>query len=500
MNNLTFTIDAPAHLRKLAESTYSEKEYYLVELIRMAVKRKATEINLTLNKRFVRIEDNGEGLTEEMIKQLISIYSTFDSYETKEQHIEKISDGVHLGMLALFSPSPQSIIIENSFQLSDKVNRKAVKIMLSGNVVKKLNSGYLKKGTDIQIFRKCDNFENEEKTVLKYLTKIDKTVPYTVVLNGKKIEPEGSLSHCIMTEKYETEDNKKADLGIPVKGEICRFTLTHFGIPWSLEMYYPIKGCVFDVVVESKESLSHLEFSNLFKKVLSFYGWLSDYYEKLPLSHKIRVRELIQLYEINNMDSDVFSDAKLYQTATNGLLSLNELRLLSRKGPVCALNQYNKEQESFYPSEQTLIVSDKDLDFLSNKMKMELNILDASYKPIKGFEKLFNLLWNFSKLVGNFFDKLGKKPMMRSLTEEEHVFKQAMRDLFKGSYENVFLSSQKGCDSYHIEIKKNKKILYIHVNHPVIKKMIPKVCKDSEFKIFAWHLFNDMTERRKKRG
>lgn len=68
-----FSIDISSHLKKAATHTFGSSSHYPVELVRAALIRKASKIDILINHYKICIQDDGSGLDIASLETLITI-------------------------------------------------------------------------------------------------------------------------------------------------------------------------------------------------------------------------------------------------------------------------------------------------------------------------------------------------------------------------------------------------------------------------------------------
>ena len=106
------SIDVDAHLKKLAGHTYKSPLHYPVELVRSALRRGADRIRIRLDKRHVRIRDNGAGIPLKQIDALADILEADLDPDRRERAILNLQREEGLGLLAILTPTPRRLRIE----------------------------------------------------------------------------------------------------------------------------------------------------------------------------------------------------------------------------------------------------------------------------------------------------------------------------------------------------------------------------------------------------
>ncbi len=468
------SIDADAHLQKLACHNYSSKALYSVELVRLALLRGADRVEVTVKSTRVVILDNGRGIDERQLELLCRSLDPRQSAPAREQAILDLKSPLGIGLLALFSPAPARIQVEN-------VRQKQGKTMLieRGNS-RELPWCGITTGTRLTLFRNSVNINlvNQEKRVLEHYCR---AAVGDVFLNGKPIQKKPLLTQSLVSVKLKSTGNapwRTAALGIPTQGDMCQVWLLDQGIPWFHKILPAWHGFIFEAALESDREFSESLLNQFSATLPRLYRWLADRYPTYPPSLQERVEEL--LFKHNRLTGDVslvnrFSPFKVCGSAAS--LSLSQVTSKASSGNLFAI-PVGKNPRSHPPRPgTTFILTRSQLDFLINQHRLPLTVLS----PHKGKSSLLGRLYSPAKKWRDFFSRFRfRAPAIL----EENSLTQAERAFINGLF--IYLSSTRGhypLPGQGIEPKMvsargfypslfTPPLLLIRREHPLIKKAV----------------------------
>jgi len=249
-----FSIDVDAHLKKAASHTFGSPAHYPVELVRAALRRGASQVDILLSRNKLRVQDNGGGLNEDEIDTLHCIMNPQHPIEAKEAAVESLQTRVGMGLLAIFAPNPQEIQIENSSSFG------SVNLLLRGAQYRRFAAPKEKNpapGTVINLSILHRDMETEKHLLEAFCRTIPNVDHIQVKLNGQLLGGHHLLSRQLVIVKLPgTENSSTGQLGIPQQAMICHIRLLENGIPWHHFTLPTQHGFVFDAAIEPTEDIS----------------------------------------------------------------------------------------------------------------------------------------------------------------------------------------------------------------------------------------------------
>lgn len=319
-----FSIDTDAHLEKLTHHTYRSASHYPVELVRLALKRDANRILIDLSETRIEIQDNGTGIDDSLIDELKSLLQATCADEIREQAILNLKNSQGIGLLAIFSPSPSRIIIENATAAkSQKLEVKKNRFHLYFLSESKTGTQASHSGTRLVLNRKAHSIEMEIKILKEYCRGVSRVI----LLNGDLISQKSLIRHSLVWMKLDHPGQEETgEIGIPKQGDVCRIWLLNHGIPMIRKVIAPWRGYIFDLAFETSEELSAKLLDHLIPEIRRLYLHLVFKYEKLPDATQNRIEELLFKHHRLSGDSTLVEKPKLF-SVLNSPRSLNITQL-----------------------------------------------------------------------------------------------------------------------------------------------------------------------------
>ena len=219
------SVDADAHLQKLAACMFPSPIQLPVELVRASLKRGASSIEVQLRNSRLSISDNGQGISNVQWLYLASAFDSGLAAAEREKAIAFLQNDAHpsIGLLAVSMPGRLSIRIENVSSEGRKT------MLIEAGKVRQFDSSSWPKGTRISISRSRGGSDAEKKL----LRELCAAVPQDIVLNGQKLEKKSMLRRTLVQQAVDSLNSTgPASVAIPARGDVCRIWLLDQGIPW----------------------------------------------------------------------------------------------------------------------------------------------------------------------------------------------------------------------------------------------------------------------------
>ena len=484
MINNILSIDVESHIQKLASKTYSSPDHYPVELIRSALQRGANRIEVLIKKGQIVIQDNGSGILSHQLEMLRALVDPNQSTTVREKVIEDMMINGGIGLLAVFSPSPERISIENVYNSREK------QLLIHKGQVQEQDNCNLSSGTRIILFRKNINWDQEGVILRDYC----KFAPADIFLNGESIEKKHILSNSMVSIKM--TDNKTFDdawVGIPKNGDICRIWFLNQKIPWYHTTISPWNGFVFEAAVETNEKLTPEILNQIARGAHKLYQWLATRYATYP--YQTRVEEIIFKHHRltgNQQLLNRFTPFKIIRS--NEGLSVSDIQATGSNKAIYAI-PINEDPSNFNTINKTvLLLSNAQTDFLINHLQLPITFLSPVLHSRSKFKKYLQSLF---KKWRNGLNKIhfGRRKIIQTnqLTPEEALLIQTLPSYHSGNIRPLLIDSR-GLFPSIAKTDKNKtnaSILYIRKKHPLVKKAIHAIQKDPENIEIVTHLFGE---------
>ncbi len=352
------SVDADAHLQKLASSMFPTPAQLPVELVRAALSRRAKKVALKIGRSLLLVEDDGEEIAASHWRHLACALDTNRAPADREQAISALQEAARpgIGLLAVLVPGAEEIRIESP----GRENRPALQVR--GGTVCSPAVTTLDRGTRIAIRRRNGAIAGEKKL----LAELCAAVSGEITLNGLRIEKKPVLRRTLVQQEVDFGPGQGSSLvAILAKGDICRIWLLDQRIPWQLFTSASYRGLVFDAALESRRAATEREFAQLAAAAARLYHWLAEHHPSFPPRYQERIEEL--LFKKMEMSGDLrlvssFAPFRLWRSHRR--LSLEEVRRKADAGALYAL-PLNASPERFpCVHQEALQLTPRQRDFL----------------------------------------------------------------------------------------------------------------------------------------
>jgi hypothetical protein len=337
-----------------------------VELVRAALKRAASAVDLQLRKKLLIISDNGKGISENQWHQLTCAFDSGRGAADREKAIAALQSDARqgIGLLAVSFPGSHSIKIENA----DREGKRTMHI--ENGRVRQLDSCPLVSGTRISISRRWGRSDAEKKLIRELCA----AVPHDIMLNGQKLQKKPLLRRTLAQRVVDTgPGGVPATVAIPARGDVCRIWLLDQGIPWQALSSASYHGLVFEAALESGSPPSAAVFSLLADAAGQLYQWLAVHYLSYPEKYQPRIEELI--FKKARLGGDLpllsaFTPFRLWHCKRR--LNLDEVRRKAEKEILYALPHDSDPGHFLGHHAQALLLTALQKDFLLNHVRVPL--------------------------------------------------------------------------------------------------------------------------------
>jgi hypothetical protein len=403
------TVDADAHLQKLAACMFPTPAQLPVELVRSALRRGAASVVVEVRPGRLFIADDGAGIPSSQWQDLASTLESSRSAVDREKAIESLQSAARpgIGLLAVFVPGAESIVIENS-------NRNASMAMrFAAGHVRQPVAGSQATGTSITISRRRVSAAVE----IKLLRELCSAVKQEISLNGRKIEKKALLRSPLVQQEIESGwDGVRVSVAVPARGDICRVWLLDQGIPWQLITRPPCHGMVFEAAMETAAMPPEEAFDMLAGVADRLYHWLAGHYLSFPDPYQERIEELIfkKTRQVGDLQlSSAFTPFRLWRSGQR--LGLEEVRRKAERHVLYALPLASDPDLFLDPHQEALRLTPLQKDFLINHLGLPLVIPAA---PMGTQGKIARGFAFVSRKVSRFMERLPRR-RIRVLAAEE---------------------------------------------------------------------------------
>lgn len=486
MSNL-FSIDVEAHLNKAASYTFGSSAHYPVELVRAALRRGATQVDVHLTRDRLQVNDNGSGLDEQTLKILITLMDPKQPEVLKEEAVESIQTHQGMGLLAIFASNPREILVENSTS-SNKLQLYSRKNFFKKSGSFQTSSAAVTGGTRITLMGMHRDVDREKQLLEAFC----RSVRQEVRLNHHSLGGQPFLSGQMATIELSPLKSILVSLGqvgIPLTGRTCHFRLLDQGIPWHHFSLPPQKGFIFDAAVETTGRITRDLVDYLVQYAHRLYQWLGQRYKTAEPVHRDRIEELLSTHcRLTNDDSLIlqFSPFSLFNSRRS--LSLRQVKEKAGRGLLYAVPGH-KDRLRYNATHKTVLsLTREQADLLINHLNIPITFLNPvvhRVNPLPAF--WYSLKRGFKRFILHVLPTPKKILKFNQLSKDQQLFTTALNQYLDGQGEfslfhrpdgvQVLLISSRG-PFPSIASKKNKKQLFIRRDHPMVRKAIRAVQSD----------------------
>lgn len=486
MSNL-FSIDVEAHLKKAAAYTFGSSAHYPVELVRAALQRGATQIDIFLTRDRLQVNDNGRGLDAAAIKTLITLMDPGQPEALKEEAVESIQTHQGMGLLAIFASNPKEILVENStsgnkLQLSYKKNL----FKKSGSIHTSFAVGG--NGTHVTLMGMHRDVDREKQLLEAFC----RSVRQEVRLNHSSLGGQPFLSGQMAVIELSPSKSIGVSLGqvgIPLTGRTCHFRFLDQGIPWHHFSLPPQKGFIFDAAVETTAGMSRDLVDYLVQYAHRLYQWLGQRYKTAEPVHRDRIEELLFTHcRLTNDDSLIMQFAPFSLFNSRRSLSLRQVKEKVSRGLLYAVPGHRDRLRYNTAHKTVLSLTREQADLLINHLNIPITFLNPvahRVNPLPTF--WYGLKRGFKHFILSVLPSPKKILKSDQLTKSQQLFTAALTQYLDGQGEfslfhrpgiEVLLIPSRG-PFPSVTLKKNKKQLLIRRDHPLVQRAIQAVQSDN---------------------
>jgi hypothetical protein len=365
-SNGLFSVDSDAHLQKLAASMFPTPAQLPVELVRAALKRKATTVAVEIRRSRLAFTDDGEAIAAGTWHELACALDGGSRPTDRERAIAALqaTAAPGIGLLAVLLPGATTIHVESP----GRDNRPAMRVT-SGRVDGSVPAAGTW-GTRIVIRRRGGPVTSETKL----LRELCAAAPGAITLNGRKIAGQPVLRRTLVQQSVEVGSERGAAMvAIPARGDICRIWLLDQGIPWQVWTSASWHGLVFDAALESAAPATAREFNLLAAAAGRLYQWLAEHYASFPAPYQERIEELI--FKKVKAAGDLrllsaFAPFRLWRSQQR--LNLEDVRRKVEAAPLYALPHDGDPARFLGSHQEALLLTPRQRDFLLNHAGLAL--------------------------------------------------------------------------------------------------------------------------------
>ena len=419
------SIDADAHLQKLAACMFPTPAQLPVEMVRAAIRRGASSVAVVVRRGRLVVDDDGEGIADGPWHELACALDASRDAVDRERAIDSLQSAASpgIGLLAVFVPGARSIRIENT-----SLSGQAVLHVAAGRI-RLSASGGRPRGTRISVLRARGPAEGEQKL----LRELCAAVIQDITVNGRKIERKALLRRTLVQQSVDLGTGASPALvAVPAQGDVCRIWLLDQRIPWQAFTSAAYHGLVFEAALETGSPPAGPEFLTLARAAGRLYQWLAANYLSFPEKFRERIEEL--LFKKARIAGDlqllsVFAPFRLWRSRQR--LNLEEVRRKAERSILYAL-PFGSDPDRFVGRHhEALLLTPLQKDFLLNHLGLPLVTPAASMTREGNFSRmLMSARRKIRRLLARLPRPAAKRVAAGSASGEERLLCREMEDLW----------------------------------------------------------------------
>ncbi len=363
-NKLQLSFDIDAQWQKIARFSFPSYQHYIVELVRSALRRKASRVEVICKKDYLQVTDDGAGIDPEIISAITIAKNCALDESRREMAVLYLKQHQISEAFALFSGNPQKVIIENYHQREKQI------LTIEEKEVRAENRDRTETGTKIIIHRTDANYKEQIKLLADYCRQVSQKI----VVNGRELEKKPFFGLLLACERVKISQPAGTILiGIPQEGEHCTFWLTDQLMPHKILIKPAVNGLVFNALLEAKE-LSEQILSEIIPFVKKLYEKLAARFVLSPAPQKTRLQELfLKYYREAESKEHPASLLQFQEIVANSCITLKNLIEKELIGSAIYFIPEN-EPTRFYNCENKTVLrlSPQESDFLINDLQINL--------------------------------------------------------------------------------------------------------------------------------
>lgn len=485
-----FSIDVDAHLKKAASHTFGSPSHYPVELVRAALGRGASKVEVELGHKRIKIQDNGSGMNGKTMEILIRLLDPAKPEAVREEAVETLHNPGNFGLLAIFASSPAEIQVENvSAQGSDTLRFRAGRLKRSDFS----DWGGTGTGTRITMVTDSQRDTAREKQILQVYCKSVRQEIYLgkqLISGGPLLAPQ--MAHLKIKHSPLVT---YGDIGVPPTGDMCRLRLLDRGIPYRYVTLPAHRGFIFDAAAEYRGEITRKFMDHLADYAFRLYKWLCEHHADASPLVRERIEELVFTHNRLTQAAslfDHFAPFKRYRSSQS--LTLPQIINMAGRSAVYAVPLGKEKLRYNTTGKKILALTQEQADFLINQQNLAVTFLSPVLGREKILPKVFHVLKKLVRAVIVFPGALFYKKQLlaaHQLSPSEQDFLDALNFQLQkrgdGTLSGIYpvaavLHDSKG-PYPSIPAKEGSKAsrpLLIRRRHPLVKKAVKIVHQTPE--------------------
>lgn len=366
-----FSVDADAHLQKLAASMFPTPAQLPAELVREALRRGAGRVTVEARRRRLAVTDDGSWIDPASWSALSCALDASSPPSARERAIAAIQQAASpgIGMLAVFLPGTAEIRIDSPGRESRPPLLARCGKLLAGA------RAAARQGTRVVLTRRPGPVEMEKKL----LAELCAGVEAEIVLNGRPLARKPRLRRTLVRRRLDLAAGR-AEVAVPAAGDVCRIWLLDQGIPWQLFTSSACRGLVFDAALETRRPVGPGELAALASAAAALYQWLAERHASFPPRFQDRIEELIfNRIKATGDERDFAAFAPFRRCGPLPPIGLAEVRRRAGRGRLLAL-PLDGPAHRLPNGQEALCLTARQRDFLVNQAGVALDAPAAAFQ------------------------------------------------------------------------------------------------------------------------
>ncbi len=350
-----FSLDLAAQIDKMARHSHPSPAYQLVEWVRLALRRKATTIEVDTRGDSLRVVDNGRGLAAAEWQALVILTDPRQPLLDREQALARLHGTLGIGLLGVFAHPPVR------FTLDDGGAAGPARLRYENNQPRLLPIPP-RQGTSLAIERHPRWGLPERELLGNCWGNREVWLRVDGETWVARPEPAGAL----ITQEIGSGNVCRHGLfSLAGSGDSCRVELTDGGIPWSRIILPALDGFLCDARLERDYPLDPGALTQLAAAAGEFFQALCEGFSGYSEPIRRRLEQVLIHRHRASGDLSLLSSLPLYAEAGSPRrYSLVELRELARDHELVALPHQGEKESRLAGKRIGLQLDPRQLDFL----------------------------------------------------------------------------------------------------------------------------------------
>jgi len=464
------SVDVDAQLRKLPARRFQRPEHYLVEWIRGALARGATNIEVTTGARTVSVTDDGKAIDIAMLNDLCKALDHDRDDAGRRAGLERFEQGKGLSVLAALAPDDARVELETG----DGETRHLWHLTIGKTPVAASPQGV--SGTRLRVQRR-GGAKRERKAVEEYV----RFARANVLLDGRPLHsgaPADALAYARVS-----DEGLVGHIWIPATGDTCRLWSTSHGVRQRQRVLAVGDGLVYHAAIEAVEGVVALPLERLRTEAVALYRLLAKRYASLTPDGRTRADELLFLLHRCEGDQELIRDFRIFRWLNEDKMgNLDELRKEAESGACHALRVEEPRARFDIEGRRVLRLTGAQWEFLNDRVGVKLVRPPELVKRRRGGGLALRELW-----AGARRRRARRLAAIRSTVKPSSEFVQLGEMLARFASEDVPVHWVRGsgpCPAL-VATRLGQPGLVLFHDHPEVARAVRGLAQDPQL-AFIW--------------